>query len=69
MKLQIRNFNAHQRSERFDIEIPSDNSSDLKISYVDFEFEEIPEYNIIAKIFLNENNDELIELNFFHFKN
>ncbi|MCP2027580.1 hypothetical protein L1276_002740 [Flavobacterium sp. HSC-32F16] len=69
MKLQIRNFNGHQISERFDIEIPSDDSSDLKVSYVDFEFDEEPKHNITAKFFLNENNDELIESNFFHFKN
>ncbi|SEN81328.1 hypothetical protein SAMN05444671_2164 [Flavobacterium sp. CF108] len=69
MKLQIRNFNTNQISERFDIVIPADDSSDLKVSYVDFEFDEEPNYNITAKFFLNENNDELIEFNFVYFKN
>ncbi|KOP36150.1 MULTISPECIES: hypothetical protein [unclassified Flavobacterium] len=41
----------------------------LKISYVDFEFEEKPEYNITAKIFLNENNLKLDDFNFVYFKN
>ncbi|MDR6760551.1 hypothetical protein J2Y38_000730 [Flavobacterium sp. 2755] len=69
MKLQIRNFNAHQIYERFDIEIPSDDSSDLKICYVDFEFEEKPEYNITAKFLLNQNNLKLDDFNFVYFKN
>ncbi|WP_343695238.1 hypothetical protein [Flavobacterium sp.] len=69
MKTRIRNFNLDQISEEFDILIPSEGSSDLKVTYVNFEFEEKPNHNITAKFFLNENNDQLVEFNFFYFKN
>lgn len=67
MKLQIRNFSTTQISEKFDIVISSDNSSGLKVFYIDFDFEEMPEYNITAKFLLNENNLKLDDFNFVYF--
>ncbi|KAF2517383.1 hypothetical protein [Flavobacterium foetidum] len=67
MKLQIRDFNTNQITEKIDIEILSADSSGLKVFYVDFDFEEMSEYNMTAKFFLNEDNLKLDDSNFFYF--
>ncbi|MHC0448067.1 hypothetical protein ACWA1F_21845 [Flavobacterium sp. 3-218] len=69
MDLRIRNYDSNQISEGFDIVIPSGGSSDLKASYVDFEFPEQPQYNITAKFFLHEDNSEVNNFSFVYFKN
>ncbi|OXB00097.1 hypothetical protein SAMN05444387_2802 [Flavobacterium pectinovorum] len=70
MKTTIKNnYDSSQMSEKIDIIIPSENSSSLRVSYVDFKFDEYPNHDLTVKIFLNEDIDELIEFNFCHFKN
>lgn len=70
MKITIKNnYDSSQVSEKIDVIIPSENSSSLRVSYVDFKFDEYPNHDLAVKIFLNEDIDELIEFNFCHFKN
>jgi hypothetical protein len=69
MRLIIRDFNTYQISERFDIEISSEISNNLKVLFVDFEFEENLNHNITVKFFLKENDQEVTDFNFCYFKN
>jgi hypothetical protein len=69
MKLTIRNGNIDFESEKFDIIIPCENLSKNKFSYVDFEFEENPNLKLSTKFFLNSDNDELTDINFYYMEN
>lgn len=69
MKLTISNSPDHLESEKNDLIVLCRNSSDLKVTYVDFEFEENPNFKLSAKIFLNEYTSDVTEFNFCHFKN
>ncbi|WP_445722461.1 hypothetical protein [Flavobacterium sp.] len=67
MKLTIRNYDTDLKSEKFDIIIPCKSLSNVKTSYVNFEFEE--KQRMTAKFLLDKDVKELTEFNFCFFKN
>ena len=69
MKITIKNSDIDLESEKFDIVIPCENPSNLKVSYVDYEFEGGLYPKLSIKIFLNKDTDDLTEFNFYQMKN